>query len=538
IDFCMTDPELNRTFGTTPFIECEEPSESALFVDGSMFDRNPLSLAYNISKGGISLTDGKYHFNDEPDVTSGRLPKNSYFWYIDALNKSYPNYKAEEEYHPVEALFPTFGSYSQGFVRSAQSKEIYMLIDQHPEVKKRIFLTQRDYPAASGLLANFFGFFDQKLRIFDFYLGMYDAHRYFKNNVLKRIYKIARQSSQTGKINVHYPELTIEAFREKSWRPYRCLQGVMNQSDHINAVQCQGDELRNFRILLQISMNRLYDGCSVLNYDQSIENIQCKMAMSGKKPSIIQNVYSGDFDSQWQRRGSETEFQYTMRLLQIYGFEYTDLKLDRDEGWLAMSRIREILAGALDEYAKKLPPAESIVIRVIGKPALNFFKYQPPQTIVYLGFGTVVAFGLSFAGKYSPSRWIRFNLGLQVKGLTELLSPRDNAFTFAPLLGLEFENTRWSNPALQLRLGLRAGYQFSTEDSFLAGQCNIKLMQTDTRVCSAPLAQTFLAFTLFERVRIEGGVEWFPYFMSHMNDNNKNIFNGFIDVGWQWISPF
>ncbi|MBN2673841.1 MAG: patatin-like phospholipase family protein [Deltaproteobacteria bacterium] len=532
MSFCMTLPELDRSLDVATFRECVKPQYTELFVDGSMFDRNPLGLAYRIGIAGFEQVDGQSIWRDDPDSEKGELPENFYFLYLDALNVSYPAYKPEAVYHRIEALFPTFGSYSQGFVRSAQAKEIYTLLDHHPEVRSHIHLTQRNFPTASGLLANFFGFFEEKFRIFDFYLGMYDAHKYIKREVSRQLYR------QTGKrVYIRYPENTESARKKESWNPYYCMRSKFDGIKRLSPM-CIGEHLEDFRILLQVSLNRLYDLCSDLPLDETIDHQHCIRGMKGEFPPEVQPMVHGNFVESWHRQGDESRFQYTIRLLEQYNFWFEDLGLERDEAWLAMSRIREILAGALDDYAEKLPQAESIAIRVLGKPGLNFFKYQPPQVIIYVGAGKGAEFGLSAAGKYAPARWVRFNFGLQFKGLYELMGPEPNVFAMTPLIGMELEKTTWSSAVMQGRLGVRLGYQLSTGDSFTRGVCDLEQFSIDSRGCSAPVGQLFLALTFYERVRVQGGVEWFPYFLPPMSENDQNVFNGFLEIGWQWISPF
>ena len=529
LEFCMTTPAQKDI--AEP-MRCDEPTERELFVDGSMFDRNPLGLAHRISQAGLQDVNGEYVWRDMPDGRVGRLPDNFNLLYLDVMNESYPTYKPEEVYRRIEALFPSFGSYSQGFVRSSQAKEIYMLLDHNPEIRDRIYLTERSFPTASGLLFNFFGFFEQELRTFDFYLGMHDAHEYLVVNLAR-----ALRREGVSSVDIALPEMTESALREDSWNPYFCMRSELDGISRYRD-RCDGRTLRDFRILLQVSMNRLYDMCSVLSVDESVEHTHCLNAMYGRRPPVIQKLPEGNAEDDWKRGGDETNFQYTLRMLEQYGFHFRDLGLDRDEAWIAMSRIRELLAGALDDYAKKLPPAESIVIRVLGKPALNFFKYQPPQAIIYAGAGKGAEWGMSLAGRYTPSRWIRFNFALQFKGLYDLLSPSEKAFAMTPLAGLEIENTRWSGAVLQARLGVRVGYQFTTGDRFTTKKCRVDDFPGDSNECSAPVGQVFLAFSFYERLRLQGGLEWFPYFLPPMTRNEKNVWNGFLEVCWQWISPF
>lgn len=536
--FCMTSAkgeESNHESSSSDeylIHKCDTPEYRELFVDGSMFDRNPLGLAYRIGKAGLEAVNDKYQWREIPNSNEGNLPDNFFFLYLDALNESYPTYKPEAVHRRIEALFPTFGSYSQGFVKSAQAKEIYVLLDHHPEVKQRIFLTETSFPTASGLLANFFGFFEEKFRIYDFYMGMHDAHQYLQNDVLSTFHM-----EKLSGIRIRYPEHTESATKKASWSPYYCMRAYFDGEQQL-ASACNGDHLEDFRILLQISLNRLYDTCSVLKLDETIDHPHCIQGMKGKLPPMVQPIRHGDFKKDWVRKGDETKFEYTMRLLEQYDFWFNDLGLSRQEAWQAMSRIREILAGALDDYAKKLPQAESVAIRVLGKPGLNFFKYQPPQVIIYVGAGKGAEVGLSAAGRYAPARWIRFNLGLQAKGLYELMSPAPNVFAMTPLLGLELEKTSWSSPVIQGRLGFRVGYQLSTGDHFSKGACDMDQFVIDSRDCSAPVGQVFLALTFYERVRVQGGMEWFPDFFKPMSSNGSTVLNGFLEIGWQWISPF
>ncbi len=84
----------------------------------------------------------------------------------------------------------------------------------------------------------------------------------------------------------------------------------------------------------------------------------------------------------------------------------------------------------------------------------------------------------------------------------------------------------------------RIGYQFSTGDGFLGKPCKFKSFDDDSAMCSAPVGQLILVFSFYERVRIQGGVEWFPDFLPPMKSHGEGQWNGFIQVGWQWISPF
>jgi hypothetical protein len=177
-----------------------------------------------------------------------------------------------------------------------------------------------------------------------------------------------------------------------------------------------------------------------------------------------------------------------------------------------------------------------MAVRILGKPAVNFFMYAAPETILYLTAGTGVEFAVS--ATLGQSSWLRYNFSLRTQGLYLLLTESHNILAFTPMLGLEAEILPFSNPQIQTRLGLRAGYQFSTDDHFLQESCNEAAFASDSLTCSAPVAQAFLAFSFYERIRLQGGVEWFPRWLPPMDGINAHVWNGFIEIGWQWISPF
>ena len=162
--------------------------------------------------------------------------------------------------------------------------------------------------------------------------------------------------------------------------------------------------------------------------------------------------------------------------------------------------------------------------------------YAPPETILYFVAGTAAEFAVS--ATLGQSNWLRYNLALQMQGFYYLLTEQANVLTLTPLIGLEAEIYPLSSPLFQTRLGLRVGYQFSTNDEFLAGTCNLENFHNNSLRCSAPVAQVFVALSFYERIRLQGGVEWFPKWLSPMDEFNDHVWSGFVEVGWQWISPF
>ena len=187
--------------------------------------------------------------------------------------------------------------------------------------------------------------------------------------------------------------------------------------------------------------------------------------------------------------------------------------------------------------SKKLPFGERQTVRVLAKPAVNFFKYAPPRFILYFVAGKGAELGFSHAGRWIPSRWLRLNLGLQTQGLMQILSSLPDVFVLTPLAGLELEVPALNGPAAQLRGGLRVGYQLSTEDGFASSPCDAERMSSDSTRCSAPVLQGIVSAAFYERIRVQLALEWFPGGLEPMERENAHVWNVLLEVGWQWISP-
>jgi hypothetical protein len=535
VGFCMTSPEIRDAEYLSAFRDCPEPRFQTEFMDGSIFDRNPIGLAHRTARAGLeppgagAPAGGRWR--PMPDLRRGELPDDVLFLYLDAQHTSFPEPERDRSAEHIEALFPAFGAYSQEYVRAAQAKELYSLVDENPGIREHLEISYRDLPSASGLLFNFFGFLDRQFRVFDFYLGMHDARRYALDTIAPRLRKLTGEQ-----VEIVLPEEASGRRGADSWAPFFCLRDVVDGEAKYQGT-CLSRDLEDFRILLQVALDRLYDQCRRLEPDETIDHLHCKRAMDQEPPPRVVGRAPDDPDS-WKMEPGETQFQHTLRLLEENEFWFRDLGLDRDEAWLAMSMIREQFAGDLDAFVKKLPPQERIVLRTIGKPALNFFKYQPPQAILYLAGGMGAELGTSLASRFVATRWLRFNIALQSQGLSQLITPAKNVWALTPLFGLELEIPQLSNPAFQMRLGARVGFQFSTGDRWLNRGCDFGDFDDDTAQCSAPLGQAMLVFSFYERIRIQGGLEWFPYFLPPMSERGANGWNGFIEVGWQWISPF
>ena len=242
-----------RTRGrTAPF--CPEASATtSLFVDGGVFDNSPLRLAAAFTAGGLSRTPGRgLRWNHGPNLSASRAPPSDVaFAFLSADAAAFPDQSASEEGGDT-SLLPLLLRELGGFVNSARSRELFLLTQDYPETAENLIFPRRHFPAASSPMYAFFGFFNRGFRSFDFDLGMYEARRQLERHSLPRMAPDLRN-------RFRWPEdLPAARAAPSSWAPYGCLRALFDGAPDAEA-RCAGDELRNVRILAQVSLDRLWE---------------------------------------------------------------------------------------------------------------------------------------------------------------------------------------------------------------------------------------------------------------------------------------
>ena len=174
-------------------------------------------------------------------------------------------------------------------------------------------MPRRRFPAAGAPLLAFLGFFEKEFRTFDFSLGMYDALRMFEEagNALPRAAHVPGEEADPAlALRLHESGLRWDPSAEEACRP---------------------EELSDFRALLQVSLDQLYDTCSQQTEEgaRKWRNPHCQRASRGEAPPRVPGIVPRK-DTPWRQRVGEEELAYTLRLLGAYGFRFHDLGCLRD----------------------------------------------------------------------------------------------------------------------------------------------------------------------------------------------------------------
>ena len=594
IDYCVTKIQENSELRCT---ETEKYTDS--FVDGGVVDNSPIHLAYQVHKGIRKNAPEA----SETSRLSVRATDGAILLYLDPEHLKYPSNSSPDakegfggigehrEYEYGLNLFGTLPRFLRGFVNSSRSSEIYSLLNTDPAAN--IQRTENSFAPISAQLSGQFGFMEREILKYDFYLGMHDAENYLRTTVLAYLRRIV--DPQIAASDIQLPQDSLASRAMSSWHPYRCMRAMFDGEGEPDEACTFGygtdapanpPDADNFRILIQVSIDRVYSHCALLEDTEKIreelaaEDGMCQDAFAAgihARPPQVPNVLPLEND-EWYRcmasqfartdrekararfvchhhRKNEDEYQYVTRLMGAYGYEFRDLGLNRGQAQQIRAVIQNELFEILDVFAGKYRTIEGAddegadweadvaytvgevkggdraLILTLGKPAITFLDYSPPRNI--LSF--MVMKGASLSLSRSRSGWFRFNWNLfQLAGL-DTMNDRLKVLTFVHSAGIEWQPPWLSTPVVQSTVIARLGYQLSTEKKFTDASCGDRMDESANR-CSLPLAQTLLSVSFLSRIRLELGLDWF--FPLHRTGlPNRHLNYGFnAAVGFQFLN--
>ena len=492
---------------------CQGESKKRFFVDGGVFDNNPLRL-------GIALAEENWGGErDAPTGATGDSPdkeQNQESWnfvYLDPDTRAYPT-KADS---PITAEKPRVLAMMtrllKGFISSARAQELYELAETKPGLEKIVNLTRAHFPPQSELLGAFMGFFEKDFRIFDFYLGMHDAF-------LENPGDFKQQT--INKLQTNPPA---------DWEPFACMVGWFEE-EHLGLRKSCKNVDRNFRVMLQIAMDRVYRACADVSIGELPENPTelCQRAAQGDRPRVMSGLTSLNQD--FKVEPTLSKFDFVMQLFTLYGFQFKDLGLSPNQAKFGRIRIRRKLLKMARQLAKAQPVLrDRILVETAARASINSIAYEPPRNLVYGTAGTSFEIGASVLPFDWNKSYLRFNVALQFPDLIGLVVPNDTSFKATPLGGVEFRLPALSNPIRQFFFGVRGGYQLGiTSDRLGTRGCTTDRANNDNRNCSQVVFQNYLAATALDRVRAQITFEYFP---KDSNFDNRRKFNLFFGLGFQ-----
>jgi hypothetical protein len=487
---------------TRPF--CPERSAvTALFVDGGVFDNSPLRLAATFAGGGLRRAeDGSMHWRDAPRLQDpGAPPPEMAFAFLSADAAAFPDQMASPATSDAPSLLPLLFKELGGFVNSARSRELNLLIQDFPQTAANLIYPRRHFPAASSPMYAFFGFFDRGFRSFDFDLGMYEARRHLATFTLP----IGR-SEMLERFN--WPEdLAAAHASPTSWAGLACLRAIFDGRGE-PADLCSGYELRNVRILAQVSLDRLWDRCRPgSGWDPPPPSFSsCDEAQAGKPPPRVAGV-AGSPD--WHRQPDESETVQMVRLLASYGYRWSDL--DVPEG-APPERVLASLRGQLAEVVSHLAATqptygEKVALAGAGSFGVDLFYYVPPPRTAWVTLGRSLEIGGDWA--FGELSWLRATAAVEILNLLNSLGSNASPLAFTPVAGLSAVPRAIGSPFLQPSFLLRGGYVLSPNDHLGGSPCQGQDRNT-VGACSRPAVELGVAAAVAGVLRVQILGQWYP----------------------------
>ena len=507
--------------GAGPWAGCPEASaRSDLFVDGGVFDNTPIRLATQVAAAGLRGSAGSEHWIEKPDLRKREVRETMNFAYLSTDVSTFPPAAEGAAGKDPTSILEVAARVGGSFLGSARAKNLLYLHDQDPEFFERLVLAERHLPAASSPMGAFFGFFETSLREFDFTLGMYDARDLGQARLAPRL----ASGGAGGELRL--PEAAPGAADAAgSWQPYRCLQAVLDHPEAAGEL-CLGETLRDFRIVLQTSLERLWDRCAALGADENafIADPRCRAAAEGKPPLRVPGVEPLPGET-WRRAKDETETAYTMRLLAAHQLHFEDLGLGRDQADQAPARLREQLLAVGHQVASSQPGGQGAIVEAAVKVGADQVTYVPPRNTAWVLFGRDLEAGASkgFTVERRLIGAVRLHGAFQVNNTATVLSSEHGSPAVSLLAGVEVLPASMASSTFQPSLIVRGGVLLSAKDDFWFGSCPHP-ESTEVGSCSRPALGVGVAATALERVRLQ--LFWNYYFRVQTGN-----------VAWWAISP-
>lgn len=462
--------------------QCHEADHHDRFIDGGVFDNVPLGLA------------GRLSWRDTAAASSTR------FIYLAPGLRAYPVPVPQAVARKL-SVFSHGTAIGQGFFRQAFNTELFALLETRSGVLDpgRMFVASSRLPQASSFLGNFFGLFEREFRRFDYYLGMYDA--------LEDVASWDAFPSARGRQALE-PLLTTP-----EWLPLQCLRAWYDSTATAPPPDCGGDGVRDFRILAQVAIDRVYSQCRELSLEQRasrIANYHCRRAADGLlPPRIAEPVLVLDSTRVLRdTTGKETELDYNLRLLTAHGFHFRDLGLSREKAGGVRRVLARHLRDMIGALADRQPTLAQRSALRLGRLAVGTIYYEPPPSWWYVVVGTAEEFGRSNAVPWMPD-WLRLDAAVRIEGIVSLLTRDPDRFAVALFAGPDIELRPLTRLKHMVTIAPRVGYQFAQGDGFHSRSCTASGTHGDGRDCSQLILQAATSVIALEHVRLQVSLDYF-----------------------------
>ncbi len=506
---CLTDPKDpgKRQGGPT---ECGALPIAVRtpFIDGGVLDNVPVGLAIQTALSGFA---GDGHGGGSwgpPRAPAGHgQPASLAYLVVNTDNDAYDAVTVRPE---RTGTFVDFAAeFAGSFVDAARNRALLDTLAQDPDLLHRTAVSQLHPRLASAFLDDFFGFFDGRLRDFDFTAGMYDAARFIGSGGLAALLADEARPSREP------PDLASMKTPSEGWRKLACMAQAYgpplapgaytacapSSASPLASAPWQSidapaiaPDFESFVELLQASLDELYSQCLCAQaLSEHPSGPACAaLLVASRVPPRLRSEWT--LDAGWPRECSarsgeggtvEDALAYAVRRLAAYGFAGASASATN-------TMIRERIGALADDGVSRQPLGDRLVAAFAGAPVVDSaFGYVPPRYSAHFVTGLGTELGITFG------RWLRATAALQAKGSA------NTSFAATPLAGIDW-NVGGLPAAFQLHPFARLGFQFGRtgpDDVVTGSSCAGRF---DGHPENCVIGQAGLAALVFEILRLQG----------------------------------
>ncbi len=511
---CMTDPNHREAqkVGTT---ECGSLAvyTTTSFADGGVLDNTPVGLAIETARGGWAPDARHWGQARTPDPEKDR-PRGLSYLLVDTDNDVFDPLPTQSQ--PLDSFVSFAATFGSGFLEAARGRELYDTLQQYPELKRHLAVSQLHTRLASHYLFDFFGFFDARLRDFDFTGGMYDAAQLIASGRLAALLGEGTKAEPERADVAGVAKLAALEGSTLRWKKLACMAQAYGPprapGDYDRCAPLPGPALdpdpwqpigdldveldfESFVDIVQASLDELYSQCTCASAlsQRPLGEACAALLQASTTPPRIRG--SDPLDRGWQQqckaadgggalKSVENPLDYAERRLARYGFAGASAQETKDI-------VRARVGTLADDAIARQPFWDRVGASLAGSIAADTeFGYAPALHSVHFvgGLG-----GLEL--EYSYGSRLRVAAAVQLKGLLS------QSVAATPLGGIDW-NVPFPSSIVHPHLFGRIGFQFgSTAADDVSSSC---WGGFGGHAENCIVGQLGAALTLLELLRLQG----------------------------------
>lgn len=359
------------------------------FLDGGVFDNNPLGLAANLvrwSRGEGLLLRGRARprfLYVEPDATE----------WAQLVDENAPTRRS---------FLNTYPKLLGNLVGTARKAELLTTIenDASHEVKGRIDVPLRRWPITGSYLLNFLAFLEKDFRRFDFFMGMADAKEQLdedathaglgREGLSATVFPASKElacvlafraqvhAREGAGVDAHLHDLSNNVQSMRDLTPADATRAEKKTASEADDTR-RAEAIADARARLATLDAKDVPACDPLVHGGPRDAAFVALLNASHE---MRAFIKGDCAFRKDGCSGNDELEQFSALLQKHGYVFEDAEA---RGGTLVGAVRMKFAPVVDAFSWKQPPLEAVALSTLGKLGLDLLSYRPSNW--YTGVG-------------------------------------------------------------------------------------------------------------------------------------------------------